>query len=242
MRLAARSLRRIIPAVSSTAAVPPPKVPSAGASGRLAAAPVELPDMSIPGMSAGMLAVGSGVGVLPDMSIPGMSAGMLAGLVGVGELSDPTAIGTTAALSGVAADASWCDVSINDPRTAVAATVAPTDATTKRRRHVAASPVSRMFLVSISCSIVLLIEKSVQPSRVMARAWAVITAQVFSMTLGSVPGDFPSDLYEGFVKFLQAPQSSCCRRTLVMRTYLRQTFTQIRSIPSSTRRIAEAES
>ena len=74
----------------------------------------------------------------------------------------------------------------------------------------------------------------------MARAWAVITTQVFSMTLGSVPGDFPSDLYEGFVKFLQAPQSSCFRRTLVTRTYLRQTFTQIRSRPSSTRRIAEA--
>jgi len=104
-RSAVRSLRRIIPAVSSTAAVPPPKVPSTGASGRWTAAPPELPAMSIPGMSpdptAGELGVGElpamsipgmspdptagelGVGELPDMSIPGISAGMLAGLVGV---------------------------------------------------------------------------------------------------------------------------------------------------------------
>src|ERR1017187_4975104 len=38
---------RIMLAVNSIAAVAPPKVPSTGASGRLAAAPVELPDMSI---------------------------------------------------------------------------------------------------------------------------------------------------------------------------------------------------
>jgi hypothetical protein len=79
----------------------------------------ELPDMSIPGISAGMLAVG--VGVLPDMSIPGMSAGMPAVLAGVGELSDPTVTGSAAALTTVAADDSWCEVSVNDPRTAIAA-------------------------------------------------------------------------------------------------------------------------
>jgi len=39
----------------------------------------------------------------------------------------------------------------------------------------------------------------------MTRAWAVFTAQVFPMTFGSVPGDFPSDLYEGFVKFFRRP-------------------------------------
>lgn len=78
-----RSLRRIIPAVSSTAAVPPPKVPSTGASGRWTAAPPELPAMSIPGMSPDPTAGELGVGELPDMSIPGISAGMLAGLVGV---------------------------------------------------------------------------------------------------------------------------------------------------------------
>jgi hypothetical protein len=61
-----------------------------------------LPDMSIPGISAGMLAVGAGA--LPDMSIPGMSAGMPAVLAGVGELLDPTATGTAAALTRVAAD------------------------------------------------------------------------------------------------------------------------------------------
>src|SRR5674476_428327 len=57
-----------------------------------------------------------------------------------------------------------------------------------------------MFLALMTCSTVMLIEESVQPSRVMARAWVVSTAQVFSMTLGSVPGVSPEDLYEGFVK------------------------------------------
>jgi hypothetical protein len=89
--------------------------------------------MSIPGISAGVLAVG--VGVLPDMSIPGMSAGMPAVLAGVGELSDPTVTGTAAALTTVAADDSWCEVSVNDPRTAIAAAAVPTDTTRIRRRH-----------------------------------------------------------------------------------------------------------
>src|ERR1035437_9620469 len=126
MRSAARFLRRIMPAETSTTAVAPPKVPSTGASGRLAPAPVELPDMSIPGISgdmagalgagelppdmsipgisAGILAEGAGGGAPPDMSIPGMSAGMPAVLAGVGEVSDPTATGTAAALVRVAAD------------------------------------------------------------------------------------------------------------------------------------------
>jgi len=118
--LRARSLRRIMFAVNSTAAVPPPKVPSTGASGRWAAAPVVVSDMSIPGMSAGMPAGLVGVGVLPDMSIPGMSAGMPAGLVGAGGLSAPTRAGTAAALTMVAADDFWCEVSTNDPKTAIA--------------------------------------------------------------------------------------------------------------------------
>ena len=165
MRSAARFLRRIMPAVSSTAAVAPPKVPSTGASGLLAAAPVELPpmsipgisgdmagalvagelppDMSIPGISAGILAEGAGVGVLPDMSIPGISAGMPAVLAGVGELSDPTATGTAAALVRVAADDSCCEVSVNDPRTAIAAAAVPTDATRIRRCHPGATDLGR---------------------------------------------------------------------------------------------------
>ena len=39
----------------------------------------------------------------------------------------------------------------------------------------------------------------------MARAWTVITAQVFSMTFGFVPRAFPDDLYEGSVKFSGRP-------------------------------------
>jgi hypothetical protein len=35
----------------------------------------------------------------------------------------------------------------------------------------------------------------------MARAWAAITAQVFSTTFESVPRVLPVDFYEGFVKF-----------------------------------------
>jgi hypothetical protein len=157
-KLRARSLRRIIPAVSSTAAVPPPKVPSTGASGRWTAAPPEppdmsipgisgdipaggggvgeLPDMSIPGMSAGMLAVGAGEA--PDMSIPGMSAGMLA--VGAGAPSDPTPTGTAVALSAVAADDSCAELSINAPKTAIPAAVVPTDTTRNRRRQRRTSP------------------------------------------------------------------------------------------------------
>jgi hypothetical protein len=188
-----------MPAANSVAAVAPPKVPSTGASGRLAPAPVELPDMSIPGISgdmagalvagelppdmsipgisAGMLAEGAGVGVLPDMSIPGMSAGMLAVgvgvlpdmsipgisagmpavLAGVGELPDLTANGTAAALVGVAADDSWCEVSVNDPRTAIAAAAVPTETTRIRRRHPGASDVRPRWLVSVLRSRVLLI-------------------------------------------------------------------------------------
>jgi hypothetical protein len=62
-----------------------------------------LPDMSIPGISAGMLAVGAGA--LPDISIPGMSAGMPVVLAGVGEVSDisipPMSAGMLAAGAGV---------------------------------------------------------------------------------------------------------------------------------------------
>jgi hypothetical protein len=94
-----------------------------------------------------------------------MSIGMSLGFGGAGGSSNPSAAGTAEELTGVAAEASWCDVSINDPKIAVAATVAPTDPTQNCRRHLAASLMSRMFVVSLSCSAVLLIEKSVQPSR-----------------------------------------------------------------------------
>lgn len=91
--------------------------------------------MSIPGIS-GDMAGALGAGELPpDMSIPGILAGMPAVLAGVGELSDPTATGTAAALVSIAADDSWCEVSINDPRTAIAAAAVPTDTTRIRRRH-----------------------------------------------------------------------------------------------------------
>ena len=86
-----------------------------------------LPDMSIPGMSAAMV----GDGVLPDMSIPGMSAAM----VGDGVLPDPTSTGTAVALTRVAAEDSWREVSINPPATAITATAAPTDATWIHRPH-----------------------------------------------------------------------------------------------------------
>jgi hypothetical protein len=95
--------------------------------------------MSIPGISAGILTVGTGVGELPDMSIPGISAGMLAGLV-AGGLSDPTRAGAATALI-VAANDSCCEVSIKDPATVIAATVAPTEATRIRRRHCRGSSV-----------------------------------------------------------------------------------------------------
>ena len=94
--------------------------------------------MSIPGIS-GDMAGALGAGELPpDMSIPGILAGMPAVLAGVGELSDPTATGTAAALVRIAADDSWCEVSINDPRTAVAPIAAPTAATPNRRCHLGA--------------------------------------------------------------------------------------------------------
>ena len=50
------------------------------------------------------------------MSIPGMSADMPAG---AGWLSDPTREGTPATLTGVAANDSWPEVSINGPKTAL---------------------------------------------------------------------------------------------------------------------------
>jgi hypothetical protein len=68
---------------------------------------------------------------------------MPAVLAGVGEVSDPTATGIAAALIGVAADDSWCEVSVNDPRTAIAAAAVPTDTTRIRRRHPGASDVQR---------------------------------------------------------------------------------------------------
>jgi len=99
------------------------------------------------------------------MSIPGMSAGMPAVLAGVGEVSDPTATGIAAALIGVAADDSWCEGSVNDPNTAIAATAVPTDTTRIRRRHPGAPYAGRRKLVSLTRSPMLLIVMSVQPSR-----------------------------------------------------------------------------
>jgi hypothetical protein len=72
-----------------------------------------------------------------------MSAGMPAVLAGVGELSDPTVTGTAAALTTVAADDSWCEVSVNDPRTAIATAAVPTDTTRIRRHHRGASDAGR---------------------------------------------------------------------------------------------------
>jgi hypothetical protein len=93
--LATPSLRRSKPAVSSTTAVPPPKAPRTGASGR-SEVDVVLPDMSIPGMSPGMSPVLVGAGVLPDMSIPGM----FAGIVGAGVLPDMSIPGMFAGIVG----------------------------------------------------------------------------------------------------------------------------------------------
>ena len=137
-KLRARSLRRIIPAVSSTAAVPPPKVPSTGASGRWTAAPPEPPDMSIPGISGDIPAGGGGVGEFPDMSIPGMLGsmvgdgefpdmsipGMLGSMVGDGEAPDMSIPGMSAGMLAVGAGAP------SDPtptRTAVALTAVAAD-------------------------------------------------------------------------------------------------------------------
>jgi hypothetical protein len=104
--------------------------------GMLAVGAGEAPDMSIPGMSAGMLAVGAGEA--PDMSIPGMSAGMPA--VGAGAPSDPTPTGTAVVLTAVAADDSCAELSINAPKTAIPAAVVPTDTTRNRRRQRRTSP------------------------------------------------------------------------------------------------------
>jgi len=95
------------------------------------------------------------------MSIPGISAGMLAG---AGWLSDPTREGTPATLTGVAADDSWPEVSINGPKTAMAATAAPTD-TTRIPRHRKVSQMGPLSVVSLLRSAVLLIILFVQPSR-----------------------------------------------------------------------------
>src|SRR5450631_3660493 len=51
---------------------------------------------------------------------------------------------------------------------------------------------------------------------VMTPAWAVFTAQVIPMTFGSVPSDFPSDFYEGFMKFFRCRNRSAGVR---MHTY-----------------------
>src|SRR5450759_1266283 len=114
--------------------------------------------MSIPGMSGGISAGMVGSGELPPMSIPGMSIGMSLGLGGAGGSSNPKPAETAAALIGAAAEAWSYDVSIKDPRIAAAATVAPTEATAKRRCHVAASPLIWMFLALMTCSTVKLIE------------------------------------------------------------------------------------
>jgi hypothetical protein len=100
----------------------------------------ELPDMSIPGMSAGMLAVGAGEA--PDMSIPGMSAAMLA--VGAGEAPDMSIPGMSAAMvgDGVLPDMSFpgmaddvgLDVSIINPKTALATARSMVEITMRRVR------------------------------------------------------------------------------------------------------------
>jgi hypothetical protein len=96
------------------------------------------------------------------MSIPAMSAGISA-VLGTG-LSDPARTETAAALTTVAADDCWFEVSINDPMTAMAPTVALTEAT-RIRRHQGASPVIRLCSTSWLRSPVLLMAISVQPSR-----------------------------------------------------------------------------
>jgi hypothetical protein len=83
--------------------------------------------MSIPGMSVGISAGALGVGVVPDMSIPGMSIGISGAPLGTGGSSNPKPAATAEALTAVTADAS-CEVSINDPSTAVVATAAATKA------------------------------------------------------------------------------------------------------------------
>jgi hypothetical protein len=175
--------------------LPPMSIPGISA-GMLAVGAGELPDMSIPGISAGMLAVGAGAP--PDMSIPGISAAILA--VGAG-VSDPTR--PTAAPDEVAADDCWFEVSITEPMTTNAPTVAPTDPTRIQRRHGSEPDVAEVCSLWLLTSAVLLIVISVQPLRGTVRAWAAVTTPVFPLTIGSVPSDFPSDLYEGFVKFFR---------------------------------------
>jgi hypothetical protein len=87
-RLVARSLRRISPAVSRTAEVPPPNAPRTGARGRYTGAPAASPSwwpasgMSIPGISS----CPEGAGVASGMSIPGISP--CAAGEGAGEVTD----------------------------------------------------------------------------------------------------------------------------------------------------------
>jgi hypothetical protein len=105
----------------------------------------EVPDMSIPGMSIGISAGGLGVGEVPDMSIPGMSIGISGAPLGTGGSSKPKPEATAEALTAVTADAS-CEVSINDPSTAVVATVAATEASRIRRRHPGCRQVGWLWL------------------------------------------------------------------------------------------------
>jgi hypothetical protein len=114
--------------------------------------------MSIPGISAGILALGAGA--LPDMSIPGISAGMLA--LGAG-VSDPTR--PTAAPAGVAADDCWFEVSITEPMTTMAPTVAPTDPTRIQRRHPSEPDEADVCSLWLFASAVLLIVVPIQPLR-----------------------------------------------------------------------------
>jgi hypothetical protein len=192
----------MVSGVAGAGELPPMSIPGMSCGIGASVGAGELPPISIPGMSCGMAGASVGAGVLPDISIPGMSAGMLA--VGAGGSSDPTATVRTAALSGVEAEATCCDMSMSDPRTVIPATVAPTDATRIRRRR-RASLADRLQLVWLIRSSVLLMVIRSSLRGVMMRAWAVFTAQVFSITFGSVSHGFPPGLYEGFVKFLRSP-------------------------------------
>jgi hypothetical protein len=94
---------------------------------------ISIPGVSIPGIWSGA----GGAGVLPDMSIPDMSIpGIWSGAVGVAMLSNGTPAGAVA--TSPAAEASWCEVSMSDPTTAIPATVRLTDATRNGRHRRAA--------------------------------------------------------------------------------------------------------
>jgi hypothetical protein len=91
--------------------------------------------MSIPGIWSWPV----GAGVLPDISIPDMSIpGIWSGAVGVAMVSNRTPEGTSTAVATPAAEASWGEVSMNDPATAIPATDRPTDVTLNGRHRKAA--------------------------------------------------------------------------------------------------------